>query len=47
LPKGVRKVEIWVKGHGQIISPIDQTWDGFFLNGLRVFKDFLPEGEDL
>ncbi len=43
LPEGTRKVEIRVKGHKRIITPIGQTWDSFFLNGPRVSEDFLPE----
>ena len=43
LPEGVQKVEIRVKGHERIISPIGQTWDSFFLGGPTVSDDFLPE----
>jgi antitoxin VapB len=42
-PEGVHKVEIRVKGHERIISPVGQTWDSFFLDGLQVSDDFLPE----
>ncbi len=41
--KARAKVEIRVKGHERIITPIGQTWDSFFLNGPRVSEDFLPE----
>ena len=43
LPEGVHKVAIRVRGRERIISPIDQTWDSFFLDGPRVSDDFLPE----
>lgn len=43
LPEGVHKVAIRVKGQERIITPIDQTWDSFFLDGPRVSDDFLPE----
>ena len=42
-PEGVQKVEIRVKGHELVISPIGQTWDSFFLDGPTVSNDFLPE----
>ena len=42
-PEGVHKVEIRVKGHERIISPVGQTWDRFFLDGPQVSDDFLPE----
>ena len=42
-PEGVHKVEIRVKGHERIISPVGQTWDSFFLDGPSVSDDFLPE----
>ena len=25
------------------IGPVDQTWDSYFLDGLAVSDDFLPE----
>lgn len=42
-PEGVHKVEIRVKGHERIISPVGQTWDSFFLDGPSVSDDFLPD----
>jgi antitoxin VapB len=42
-PEGVHKVEIRVKGHERIISPVGQTWDSFLLDGPQVSDDFLPE----
>ena len=43
LPEGVHKVDIRVRGHERIISPLGQTWDSFFLGGPSVSDDFLPE----
>ncbi len=43
LPEGVQKVGIRVKGRERIIGPVDQTWDSYFLDGLAVSDDFLPE----
>jgi antitoxin VapB len=43
LPEGVHKVAIRVRGQERIIAPIGQTWDSFFLEGLRVCDDFLSE----
>jgi antitoxin VapB len=43
LPEGVRKVEVRVKGHERILTPIGQTWDSFFLGGPAVSDDFLVE----
>jgi len=42
LPEAAHEVEIRVRGHERIISPVGQTWDSFFLNGPRVSDDFLP-----
>ena len=39
----MQKVDIRVKGKERIIGPVDQTWDSFFLDGLAVSDDFLPE----
>lgn len=43
LPEGVRKVEVRVKGHERIITPVDQVWDSFFLGGPAVSEDFLAD----
>ena len=46
LPEGVHKVAIRARGNERIISPLDQSWDSFFLDGSRVSDDFLPERAD-
>ena len=43
LPEGVRKVNVRAKGNERIISPVDQTWDSFFLDGPQVSDDFMQE----
>lgn len=43
LPEGVQKVDIRVKGKVRIIAPVGQTWDSFFLDGLALSDDLLPE----
>jgi len=30
-------------GNERIISPVDSTWDSFFLSGSQVSEDFIPE----
>jgi antitoxin VapB len=41
LPDNVKKVLIRVKGHERIISPVEHSWDNFFLSGPVVTDDFL------
>lgn len=43
LPEGVHKVNVRARGHERIISPLDQTWDSFFLNAPVVSDDFMQE----
>jgi len=43
LPEGIRQVQVRANGSERIISPVDQSWDSFFLNGPAVSDDFLPE----
>ncbi|AVO49610.1 AbrB/MazE/SpoVT family DNA-binding domain-containing protein [Melaminivora suipulveris] len=43
LPDGVRQVRMRVRGSERIISPLDQSWDSFFIGGPQVSADFLPE----
>jgi antitoxin VapB len=43
LPDGIQKVDIRARGNERIITPLGQTWDSFFLEGLKVSDDFLPE----
>jgi antitoxin VapB len=43
LPESVKLVQVHAVGNDRIISPVDSSWDSFFLNGPQVSKDFLPE----
>jgi antitoxin VapB len=39
----VKRVMIRKVGKERILSPIENTWDSFFLSEDRVSDDFLPE----
>ena len=41
LPDEVKKVIVRIRGRDRIISPIENTWDNFFLNGPLVSDDFM------
>ena len=41
------KVSIRTQGHARIISPVQNTWDKFFLNGPKVSDDFMNLNQDL
>jgi len=43
LPENVKRVQVRAVGQERIISPLDHSWDSFFLNAPRVSDDFLPE----
>lgn len=43
LPEGVKRVQVRALGTDRIISPIDHTWDTFFMNGPEVTEDFMVE----
>lgn len=43
LPASVKRVQVRSLGNERIISPVDQTWDSFFLNGPKVSEDFMTE----
>lgn len=43
LPDEVKKVMVRIRGRERIITPIENTWDNFFLNGPTVSDDFLNE----
>ena len=43
LPDEVKQVIVRVRGHERIISPIENTWDHFFLNGPAVTEEFMNE----
>jgi antitoxin VapB len=43
LPDEVKKVIVRIRGRDRVISPIENTWDNFFLNGPLVSDDFMNE----
>ncbi len=43
--KNIKKVAIRKVGNERIISPVNHTWDSFFLSDERVDDDFLAERE--
>ena len=42
-PKDVKRVTVRVVGTDRILSPIDKTWDSFFLSEDTVSDDFMTE----
>lgn len=42
-PDDVKQVNIIIKGNDRLLTPIDRTWDAFFLSEDGVSEDFLPE----
>ena len=42
-PEGVKKVNVRVQGKERIVSPIQNAWDNFFLDGPVVTNDFMEE----
>jgi antitoxin VapB len=43
LPDEVKKVIVRIRGRERIITPIENTWDNFFMNGPTVTEEFLNE----
>lgn len=43
LPDEVKKVIVRTRGRERIITPLENTWDHFFLNGPSVSDDFMNE----
>jgi antitoxin VapB len=42
-PEGVKKVVVRVMGKERILSPVENTWDSFFLSKEKVTDDFMAE----
>ena len=42
-PDGITHVHVRVVGTDRVLSPIDNTWDSFFLENEGVTDDFLAE----
>lgn len=43
LPDEVKKVIVRIRGRERIITPLENTWDHFFLSGPVVTDDFIQE----
>jgi len=39
----VKKVTVRVVGHDRILSPVDKTWDSFFLSESPVSDNFMEQ----
>jgi antitoxin VapB len=42
-PEGVKKVKVRMVGPDRVLSPIENTWDSFFLAKEGVTEDFMTE----
>ncbi|WP_333878032.1 type II toxin-antitoxin system VapB family antitoxin [Methylobacter sp.] len=42
-PENVKKVIVRVVGQDRVLSPIESSWDSFFLSEERVTDDFMTE----
>ncbi|MEY4474683.1 MAG: hypothetical protein RL248_450 [Pseudomonadota bacterium] len=45
-PETVKSVTVRVVGNDRILSPVENTWDSFFLSSALVTDDFLTERAD-
>ena len=42
-PDDVKQVNVRIVGKDRVLSPVDNTWDSFFLSEERVSDDFMKE----
>lgn len=42
-PDDVKQVNVRIVGKDRILSPVDSTWDSFFLSDEHVSDDFMEE----
>ncbi len=42
-PDGVKKVTVRIVGKDRVLSPVDSSWDSFFLSDDQVTDDFMEE----
>lgn len=42
-PENVKKVVVRIIGKDRVLSPVDNTWDSFFLSDDGVTDDFMQE----
>lgn len=45
-PDDVKKVTVRVVGKDRILSPVENTWDSFFMSENQVTQDFMDERGD-
>ncbi|WP_448906082.1 type II toxin-antitoxin system antitoxin VapB2 [Haemophilus parahaemolyticus] len=41
----IKKLSVRVLGNDRILSPLNQSWDSFFLNDQAISDDFMNERE--
>ena len=42
-PDDVKQVNVRVIGKDRVLSPVENTWDSFFMADQHVSDDFMPE----
>lgn len=42
-PEKIKKVTVRIVGADRVLSPVNNTWDSFFLSEDRVSDDFMSE----
>lgn len=42
-PESVKRVTVRVIGQDRVLSPVDNTWDSFFLSEQTVTDDFMTD----
>ncbi|MCF6194236.1 MAG: antitoxin [Kangiellaceae bacterium] len=42
-PETVKKVTVRIVGQDRVLSPVENTWDSFFLSEENVSDDFMQE----
>ncbi len=42
-PEGVKRVNVRVVGSDRVLSPVEKTWDSFFLSDQTATDDFMTE----
>ncbi len=43
IPDNIKRVEVRAIGNERIISPVNQSWDSFFLSSPSPSEDFMAE----
>ena len=42
-PDDVKQVNVRIIGKDRVLSPVENTWDSFFMSDQYVSDDFMPE----